>query len=372
MPAATRAKMARRGGRAAFAGLLGGLMLVTACHPDADLTDTPAPRGPAAYTPALPANLPQTIPSPTRNPLTREGVLLGRKLFYDVRLSGSNRISCATCHQPDRAFSDGTALTTAGASGRALLRHTPALQNLAWATTGLFWDGGATDLESLAFGPLTHPDEMAQNLAALETELGAVPEYAPLFEAAFPGQGISSVTVARGLAQFQRTLLTGNSAYDRWARHEPGTTLSADETAGLTFVRAKCGACHAGETFTDYGFHNNGLDSADAYTDDHEQLKWGRARITNLPEDKGKYRTPTLRNVALTAPYMHDGRLPTLEAVLDHYHDHVRASPTLDPAVVMIDGTPGIWMTLAEKRQILAFLHALTDTTFTRNPALRE
>ena len=352
--------------RSVIAGALMGFGV--ACRPDSDLTDAPAPVAPA-YAPAMPANLPQTIPSPARNPLTRAGVLLGRTLFYDVRLSGSNTISCASCHQPDRAFSDGVALSTAGASGRPLLRHTPALQNVAWAG-GLFWDGGAADLESLAFGPLTHPDEMAQNLTALETELRAVPAYGPRFAEAFPGQGITSVTVARALAQFQRTLITGNSAYDRWTRHEPSAVLSTDEQAGLTFVQAKCGACHAGELFTDFGYHNNGLDSA--YADDHERLAWGRGRISNLPADKGKYKTPTLRNVALTAPYMHDGRFPSLDAVLDHYQDHIRESPTLDPAVRMIDGTPGIWMTVEERRQIMAFLNALTDTSFTRNPALRD
>ncbi len=348
---------------AALALLAGG------CRPDADLRDAPTPSDPARFAPTVPANLPQTVPSPARNPLTNAGVLLGRRLFYDVRLSGTNSVSCASCHQPDRAFSDGLALSTAGASGNALRRHVPALQNVTWAS-GLFWDGGAADLESLAFGPLTHPDEMAQNLSGLETELRAVPAYAPLFAAAFPGQGITSVTVARALAQFQRTLITGNSAYDRWARHEPGAGLSADEQAGLAFVRQKCSTCHAGEFFTDFGYHNNGLDSA--YSDGHERLAWGRGRITLQASDKGKYKTPTLRNATLTAPYMHDGRFATLDAVLDQYQEHVQESPTLDPAVRMADGTPGIWMTPAEKRQIMAFLRALTDTTFTRNPALRE
>ena len=211
-----------------------------------------------------------------------------------------------------------------------------------------------------------------KDLGALETELRAVPAYGPRFEAAFPGQGITTVTIARALAQFQRTLISGNSAYDRWHRHEPGAVLTDDEAAGLTLVQRKCGACHAGEFFTDFGYHNNGLDPATAYTDDHERLAWGRGRISNRPEDKGKYRTPTLRNVALTAPYMHDGRLATLDDVLDHYLDHVTESPTLDPAVRMTDGTPGIWMDYTERRQITAFLRSLTDTAFTKNSALRE
>jgi cytochrome c peroxidase len=338
-----------------------------ACKADVDVRDT-LPPVPVAYTPPIPANLPQTLPSPTRNPLSKEGVLLGRKLFYDVRLSGNNQLSCATCHLPERAFSDGVALSTAGVSGQPLLRHVPALQNVAWAQ-GVFWDGGATDLESLAFGPITHPDEMAQDLGQLELEIRAVPAYGPLFAAAFPGQEISSVTIARALAQFQRTLISGNSTYDRWKRQEPGVSLSADELAGLAFVQRKCAACHAGDFFTDFDYHNNGLDTT--YSEEHERLAFGRGRITNRPADIGKYKTPTLRNVALTAPYMHDGRLPTLDAVLDHYHDHVLESATLDPAVRMTDGTPGIWMTLAEKRQVIAFLQTLTDTTFTNNPALR-
>jgi cytochrome c peroxidase len=343
-------------------------LLFAACRPDADLADNSAPGTPTGWQPPVPAQFPQVIPSPTRNPLTREGVLLGRKLFYDVRLSGTNTISCAACHQPERAFSDGVALTMVGASGQPLLRHAPALQNMAWAN-GYFWDGGATDLESLAFGPITHPDEMAQSLGALETELRAVPEYEPLFAAAFPGQGITSVTIARALAQFQRTMISGNSRYDRWKRREAGAVLSASETAGLALIQQKCSVCHSGEFFTDFAYHNNGLDTT--YSDDHERLAWGRGRITNQPEDIGKYKTPTLRNVALTAPYMHDGRFATLSDVLDHYHEHVFASPTLDPLMLMIDGTPGIWMTTAEKQQMIDFLQTLTDSTFIQNPDLR-
>ncbi|HYE78302.1 MAG TPA: cytochrome c peroxidase, partial [bacterium] len=289
-------------------------------------------------------------------------------LFYDRRLSGTNTLSCASCHDPDKAFSDGVALTSGGASGRPLLRHTPALQNLAWAT-GYFWDGGAADLESLAFGPITHPDEMAQDLTGLETELRAVAAYGPLFEAAFPGEGITAVTIARGLAQFQRTLISGNSAYDRWVRREAGAGLTADEQAGLVVVRQKCGTCHAGELFTDMGYHNNGLDTA--YSEAHERVAWGRARISSRLEDIGKYKTPTLRNVELTAPYMHDGRFATLEQVLDHYEGHVKESATLDPVLRRPDGGRGIRLTGEERRQIRAFLGALTDTSFTRDPALR-
>lgn len=347
-------------------GLLLTLAGLAACHPDADLR-APAPTGPTPWQPALPTNLPPTLPVPERNPLTREGVLLGRKLFYDVRLSGPNTVACATCHLPEKAFSDGVALASHGASGRPLPRHAPALQNLAWAT-GYFWDGGATDLESQAFGPIRNPDEMNQDLAALVTELGAVPEYPALFRAAFPALGLSTVTIARALAQFERTLITGNAPYDRWVRHEAGATLAADAVAGLAVVRQKCGACHAGDLFTDNAYHNNGLDTT--YSAALERLAWGRARITDQAADLGKYKTPTLRNVALTAPYMHDGRFPTLDAVLDHYDHGVLPSATLD-AAVQPGGTPGLRLSPDERRQIMAFLQTLTDTTFTHNPALR-
>lgn len=335
-----------------------GLLLALAvgalsgCLPDADL----APAG--VWPPRVPANLATAIPSPARNPLTRSGVALGRRLFFEPLLSGPNTISCGTCHQSAKAFADGVALTTAGAAGTPLRRHSPALQNLAWAPA-FFWDGGAPDLESQVFAPLTAPDEMAQDLRLLPDELRAVAAYPPLFEAAFPGQGISATTVARALAQFERTLVSGDARYDHWVRHEAGAALSADEQAGLSLVRARCGSCHQGEFFTDYAYHNNGLDTV--YSTDHEQLAWGRGRITNQAADIGKYKTPTLRNVALTAPYMHDGRFATLEDVLDHYSSGIRSSPTLDPAL-----QARIPLTSAEKIQILAFLRTLTDSTFAR------
>ncbi len=345
--------------------LPGLIALASACHPDPDLTATPTPppwRVPVPAGLGVPA-----VPTPTRNPLTRAGVALGRMLFYDPRLSGTNTVSCATCHQPERAFSDGRALSAAGVSGRPLLRHAPALQNLAWAR-GLFWDGGATDLESQVFGPLTSPDEMNQPLAALEAELLAVPAYQPLFAAAFPEQvpALTSVTVARALAQFQRTLLTGDSPYDRWRRHEPGAApLAPAAQAGMLVVDARCGTCHPSPFFTDETYRNNGLDST--FSADNERLAWGRGRITNQPADRGRYRTPTLRNVALTAPYMHDGRFATLDDVLDHYDHGLRPSPTLDPALP----ATGLRLTPLERQQIQAFLQTLTDTSFVQRPALR-
>ena len=333
------------------------LLALFSCHkPDA--AQTPEP-----FSIAVPANLAASVPFPERNPFTREGVLLGRKLFYDPILSGNNKISCATCHNQTKAFSDGAALATHGISGNALHRNAPALQNLVWMN-GWFWDGGAKDLESLNFGPIKHKDEMGQNLTELVTELQNHPEYPALFKAAFQSDTISSTTITRALAQFQRTLISANSRYDKYVRNEGGK-LDSEELAGLSLFKQKCSSCHATDFFTDFGYHNNGLD--DAYSTDFESVAWGRGRITEKPEDIGKYKTPTLRNIALTAPYMHDGRFQTLEEVLEHYRSGIKLSATLAPEL-NTKNVPGIAISDAEKTKIIKFLQALTDPEFTSNP----
>lgn len=319
------------------------------------------------FSPEVPRNLAQTVPFPERNPFTKEGVLLGRKLFYDPMLSGNNQISCASCHMQSKAFSDGTALSTSGASGKPLLRHAPALFNLAWMN-GWFWDGGAKDIESLGFGPITHADEMDQDLNQLIQELENHPEYPRLFKLAFGIDKVESAYIVRALAQFQRILISANSRYDKYVRNEPGGTLTQPELEGLQLVRTKCGGCHGGnDFFTDFGYHNNGLDTA--YSTAHEALEWARGRITRKTEDIGKYKTPSLRNVALTAPYMHDGRFRTLEEVLNHYTDGVKRSPSLSPLLLRNGAKPGLEISESEKQKIILFLQTLTDEDFVRNKA---
>lgn len=332
------------------------LLALFSCHqPDAQ---TPEP-----FTVPVPANLAAAVPTPAHNPFTREGVLLGRKLFYDPVLSANNKISCATCHNPQKAFSDGVALAAHGLSGKALHRNAPALQNLAWMQ-GWFWDGGAKDLESLTFGPLKHPDEMGQNLAELVTELQNHPEYPALFKAAFQTDTISSYNITRALAQFERTLISANSRYDKFVRNE-GDQLDSEELAGLSLFQQKCSSCHATDFFTDFNYHNNGLDQT--FSTAFESVAWGRGRITGKPEDLGKFKTPTLRNIALTAPYMHDGRFQTLAEVLDHYRAGIKNSSTLAPQLQQ-NGNPGIPISETEKTQLLKFLQTLTDPEFTSNP----
>lgn len=315
----------------------------------------------------IPENLPQSVLSPSRNPISKEGIALGRMLFYDPVLSADNKVSCATCHRKSLAFSDGVALSRQGVSGDILLRHSPVLINLAWHN-GYFWDGGAHDLESQVFGPLTHPDEMAQDLGQLTEELQGRYDYAARFRNVF-NDTIKSAYITRALAQFVRTLISADSKYDQYIRDE-GAGLSEHERKGLKLFDKHCRNCHYygkghDDFFTDHQYHNNGLDSTFS-NDMHEGIFQGRFRITGDSADMGKFKTPALRNVALTAPYMHDGRFETLKDVLDHYDEGVVASSTLDSALYR-NNTPGLDLTRNKKNAIIAFLHTLTDEQFINN-----
>lgn len=322
---------------------------------------------PQPYRLAVPLNFPAFEDDP-HNPLSETGVALGRRLFYDVRLSGNNKISCASCHQQQLAFSDGTALSNMGVSGTKLLRHAPALINLAWARNGLFWDGGSTNLESQAFGPLSAHDEMAQDLYQLVEELNADGQYPQLFRAAFK-QEVSAAGVVKALAQFQRTMVSANSSYDKYRRNE-GAVLSSKELRGLQLVQQKCQQCHATDLFTDNSYHNNGLDD-DFSIEDHDNIYKGRFRVSYHLSDLGAYRTPTLRNIMLTAPYMHDARFASIEAVLDHYSDGVKSSSSLSPELYQKENrAPGITLSAEDKASIIAFLHTLTDADFITNKTL--
>ena len=326
---------------------------------------------PEKFTLSLPSNLSDTMPVPARNPFTQAGIELGRMLFFDPVLSGNNKISCATCHQPSRAFTDGLALSDQGVSGKKLHRNVPSLVNLAWQN-GSFWDGGATDLESLVFGPLTHPDEMGQDLHVLVQELNENEVYRTQFKKAFGEDTIYSALIARALAQFQRTLISAHSRYDQFISNEPGARFSEIELKGMEIFDQKCGSCHQfgkgkNDFFSDHQYHNNGLDST--YSSEFEGIFQGRFRITQDSADMGKFKTPSLRNVALTAPYMHDGRFATLEEVLAHYDKGMVYAATLDPFFQEEVGRAGIPLTEEEKEAIIAFLHTLTDTAFVQNPA---
>jgi cytochrome c peroxidase len=330
---------------------------------------TPAPAKPTAYTLTVPAGFPTPV-IPADNLLTNEGVALGRRLFYEKALSSTGTMSCGSCHQQSKAFTDGLPLAV-GVDGVANPRGTMSLTNVLWSTQ-LTWDGAFTTLETQAQKPLENTIELHQLLATSVAKLQATSLYPPLFQAAFGTQTITTDLVLKALAQFERTLISGNSRYDKYMQTRTG--FSADELAGLQLytthiapgsVRgAECFHCHSQPLMSsnyEGRFFNNGLDLT--FTDP------GRGGLTKLAVDQGKFIAPTLRNIALTAPYMHDGRFKTLEEVLDHYSDHVQmASPNLDNNLIQGLNNPPFGthmdLTATEKKQVIAFLKTLTDSAF--------
>lgn len=341
--------------------LLAGPGLLISCL---QKTEEPSPKS-LPFVVEVPSNF-EELPYPPNNLFSKEKIELGKMLFYDPVLSANNTVSCATCHHQRIAFTDGDVLTRRGVTGKPLLRHTPALINLAWIP-GLFWEGGSKNLESLSLGPINHPDEMGQDVVELVEEINAIPVYREKFRDAFGVEEVELTQILFALAQFQRTLISADSRYDKYVRGEEGGDMSSLELDGLQVYEKYCSSCHSTDLFTDNAYHNNGID--DEWNDiSEEYIFTGRFRITFDSADLGKYKTPTLRNIELTAPYMHDGRFATLEDVLDHYRFGVKASATLDPALYQNDGKPGIPIKDGEKEALLAFLMTLTDREFITNP----
>lgn len=315
----------------------------------------------------VPAHFPAPAPV-ADNPLTEEGVELGRQLFYEPMLSANLQVSCASCHHQQLAFSDGITLTAHGVSGKALSRHSPALINLAWTTAGFFWDGGAKNLESQVFGPLTHADEMGMTLSGIAERLRESPHYVELFRLAFDTLP-SAEGAAMAIAQFERTLISATSKYDRYLN---GTvSLTDQELLGLTLAEQKCFGCHGGVLLTDNAFHNNGID--DDFSDESEEwIHRGRYRVTFAPQDLGAFKTPTLRNVMVSAPYMHDGRFSTIDDVFEHYSSTIKDTPVTDPLLYQRNGRVGISVTEQEKTAMIAFLNTLTDEQFLTDTAFAK
>ena len=316
---------------------------------------------------------------PDHNLLTEESVELGRRLFYDPRLSGNNQVSCSTCHIQSMAFTDGRR-TAVGVSGKPLTFNTMSLANLLWGPRHFFWNGRAASLEEQALVPIQHPDEMDQDLDELVDELEGDPEYVRLFEQAY-GK-IDEETIASALASFQRTLVSSNSRYDQFLRGEARLTdleehgrklFMAHPDVKVTLRGGNCIDCHSQFLTSGFntlydGFSNNGLDG-------DGELSPGLSQVTGKSEHRGLFKTPTLRNIALTAPYMHDGRFDTLEEILGHYNEGIKASTTLSPLIREADnegleatGQISLNLTEEEKVAIIAFLHTLTDEEFVTDP----
>lgn len=305
----------------------------------------------------VPTNLANSLPQPSDNLATAEGIALGKKLFFDPKLSKNGQVSCVTCHHPELAFADGLALTNKGVSGKSLLRNSPALFNLAWAK-GYFADGGAKNLESQVFAPLQHEDEMDIDVNELINELNTDKVYREMSRSAFGIDTINSTLLVKAIAQFERSLISGNSKYDQWTRGE-GKILNDLELNGLEVYKSKCETCHKADFFTDFDYHNNGIDSI--FTDNsHENVYKGRYRISGKTEDIGKYKTPSLRNLSFTAPYMHDGRFSTIDEVIKHYSNGIKSSATLDQNIPK----EGFGLNEIEIEALKAFLKTLDDHDF--------
>jgi len=358
---------------------LGIMLAFAACKPDPKPDDPGDDNGgthtTTPYTLQIPANFPpMTIPSD--NPMTVEGVRLGRYLFYEERLSGNNTQSCGSCHAQAFGFSDSGNQFSTGIDGFQGTRNSMVLQNLGWEQR-FFWDGRAATLEQQILMPVEDPIEMHETWPNAVAKLQADPAYRQLFFDAFGSNTITKERAAKAIAQFLRTMISGNSRFDQFQRGEifpnmleqGGILLSqqegGDPANGLGGQwGADCFHCHphGGARFTDGLMRNNGLDSV--FTD------LGLGGITGQPQDMGLFKTASLRNVAVSAPYMHDGRFNTLEEVIEHYNSGGHPSTTISPFMKYTEG--GLQLTAEKKAQLLAFLNMLTDHEFLNNPEFSD
>jgi len=336
----------------------------------------------ASSGPAL--GLPPLV-TPPDNPITPAKVALGRKLFFDRRLSPNRTMSCAMCHIPEQGFTAHELATAVGIEGRSVRRNAPTVLNVAWQLR-LFHDGREISLEDQIWGPLLASNEMGNpSIGYVIERIRALPDYRGLFEAVYDGKGASAQRIGAALATYQRTLVAGDSRFDRWRYAGEANALSELEKRGFALFagKARCVACHrVGERdalFTDQDFHNTGIGWRRSYqTPERTRVELapgvateldrrtvesfsepplkdvGRYEITLDPRDRWAYKTPSLRNVALTAPYMHDGSLATLEAVIEFYDRGGIDNPGKSPLIAPLG------LTDAEKAQLAAFLRALT------------
>lgn len=291
---------------------------------------------------------PDTIPFPKDNPYTPEKAALGKMLFFDTRLSRDKNLSCASCHSPsfgwevpfDKAI---------GAGGKPLGRHAPTALNQAWSKN-LFWDGRAPTLEAQARGPIEAAVEMDLPMATAVTRLKAVQGYVTAFAKAFPKDGLNETTVLQAIATFERTIVTGDTPFDRWVRGD-AKALSPEARRGFVLFtgKANCAACHTGWNFTDDKFHDVGLPGTDI----------GRMGVTKASADQNAFKTPSLRETAARAPYMHDGSVATLEAVVAHYVQGGLDRPSRSPLVkpVPLNGQ--------DVQDLVAFMRSLSSPNTT-------
>ena len=319
----------------------------------------------AAGSPAMPIGKPVAIiaplglppvPIPADNPPTAETIALGRRLYYDPALSADNSVSCASCHDPEHGFADPRPVSV-GVGGKTGARNSPPVLNAAYFKVQ-FWDGRAPDLEHQAEGPVANPVEMANTLAKVEARLNADPSYKAEFEKAWGPGPITYEKVEKSIASFERTVISGNSPFDKWKYGHDKNAMSESAKRGFVVFSSKnkgnCTACHLVEEknalFTDNKFHDVGVG-----VDMGKITDPGLYAVSHQESDRGLFKTPSLRNIAQTSPYMHDGTLPDLKQVMDFYIGAGNSNPNLDKEIHALDFLSG-----QERADLLAFLNSLT------------
>lgn len=302
------------------------------------------------------------MPLDPDNPLTVEGVALGRKLFYDKRLSGNNTISCGSCHKQQFSFADNKALSLGMGDSIGIISTMP-LFNLGWARS-YFWNGRAPTLIEQAHDPVINRIEMAGTWGQALEKLQKDPKYPAMFKKVFGSDTINSGMVLKAITQFELTLVSFNTRFDKYYFEGRADVLTPQEERGLDifFGFGSCNHCHSDVLLTDNYFRNNGLDSVPAP---------GLYNTTGKETDRGRMKVPSLRNIALTAPYMHDGRFKTLEEVVDFYSSAIHPqSPNIDEHMIPLKR--GLQLTDEQKADLVAFLHTLTDSSFINNKAFGD
>ena len=328
--------------------------VVTGCKPGAAPPADDGVLTPATFSlESLPVGLDEVLAKvPADNPITKEKIELGRHLYFDKRLSKDGTISCATCHDPNKGWTDQAAVST-GIGGQKGGRSAPTVINRLFSDLQ-FWDGRAASLEEQAVGPIANPIEMGETHDAVVEKLSGIAGYKPLFKAAFGDETVTIDRIGQAIATFERTIVSGNSPYDKFKAGDK-TALSESAQRGMAIFfdnnKGRCSICHTGHNFTDETYHNLGV-GFDGDPSKHQ----GRVEITKKPEDTGAYKTPTLRNIAQTAPYMHDGSEKTLEAVVRLYVEGgvKDGNPHLDPEMKPLE------LTADERKDLVEFMKALT------------
>ena len=344
------------------------LIIITACSGSDDNSYSDIPSESVFKTTPLEFKVPSNFPELTydidSNPPTKEGFELGKRLFFEAEMSSDGLISCGECHRQEFAFTHHKHIVSHGVDGKLGTRNAQPLHNMAFMKE-FSWDGAVENLDMFPISPITNEVEMNETVSNVLAKLNKIEKYKKLYAAAFENGKIDTENTLKALAQFTVMMVSADSKYDRAIRNEGGVTLNEEEKQGKLLFDQKCAACHSGELFTDQSYRNNGLPIDPKYNDT------GRERATGDPVDRYKFKVPSLRNIELTLPYMHDGRFKSLKSVLDYYADGVTETKNLDP-LLKKDGKLGIPLTEDEKSKIISFLLTLTDNTFANDRRFAE